>query len=278
MTLRCGRIAYTNDLPIYGAFDAGAIAYPGTLHADVPSRLNAMLVSGELDLSPMSAYEWATHAGELVLLPDVCIGARDDVGSVVLISPMPPALTDGATVYVTAESATGRNLLRVLLERRYGVTPSYVVDARPLDRVRAGEPALLIGDAALDAVESVPAKHVYDLGKLWHDWTGEEFVFAVWAARRDVYARDPASVRDCLRALRDAYAWGCANPERVVALAQRTVRRPAGFYQSYYGKLNYSFHSEARRGLTAFCRELRALGALECLPSPVPEDLDAVAG
>ena len=25
MTLRCGRIEYTNDLPIYAAFDAGAI-------------------------------------------------------------------------------------------------------------------------------------------------------------------------------------------------------------------------------------------------------------
>ena len=56
MTLRCGRIQYTNDLPIYAAFDAGAIEYPGTLHADVPARLNAMLLGGELDLSPISAF------------------------------------------------------------------------------------------------------------------------------------------------------------------------------------------------------------------------------
>ncbi len=43
-SLRCGRIKYTNDLPVYAAFDAGAIAYPGTLHADVPAQLNAMLL------------------------------------------------------------------------------------------------------------------------------------------------------------------------------------------------------------------------------------------
>ena len=67
--LRCGRIRYTNDLPVYAAFDAGAIEYPGTLHADVPSRLNAMLVDGELDLSPISAFAWAQHSTELVLLP-----------------------------------------------------------------------------------------------------------------------------------------------------------------------------------------------------------------
>ncbi len=124
--LRCGRIVYTNDLPIYAAFDAGAIAYPGTLHADVPSRLNAMLLGGELDLSPISAFAWAANADELVLLPDLCIGARDEVVSVVLVSRTPPAQLAGKRIYVTGESASGRNLLRVLLERRFGVHPEYV--------------------------------------------------------------------------------------------------------------------------------------------------------
>ncbi|MBV8067734.1 MAG: hypothetical protein JO113_07135, partial [Candidatus Eremiobacteraeota bacterium] len=94
MTLRCGRIKYTNDLPIYAAFDAEAIEYPGTLHADTPARLNSMLLNGELDLSPVSAFTWAANSSELVLLPDLCIGARDEVISVVLVSPMPPAALD----------------------------------------------------------------------------------------------------------------------------------------------------------------------------------------
>ena len=67
MTLRCGRIKYTNDLPIYAAFDAGVIEYPGTLHADVPARLNAMLLHDELDLSPISAFTWAENWARLVL-------------------------------------------------------------------------------------------------------------------------------------------------------------------------------------------------------------------
>ena len=57
--LRCGRIAYTNVLPVYAAFDAGAIAYPGSLHDGVPARLNAMLLGGELDMGPLSAFDWA---------------------------------------------------------------------------------------------------------------------------------------------------------------------------------------------------------------------------
>ena len=136
MMLHCGRIKYTNDLPIYAAFDAGAIDYPGTLHADTPAGLNAMLLRGELDMSPISAFTWAANWRVLVLLPDLCIGAREEVVSVVLISKTAPALLGGVPVYVTEESASGRSLLRILLERRYGVRPAYVEEAHPFERAR----------------------------------------------------------------------------------------------------------------------------------------------
>lgn len=277
MTLRCGRIVYTNDLPIYAAFDAGAIEYPGTLHADVPSRLNAMLLGGELDLSPVSAFAWAEHADELVLLPDLCIGARDEVVSVVLASRTPPAQLDGTRIFVTGESATGRNLLRVLLERRYGVRPEYVEEAHPLERALGGDAALLIGDTAIDAIHALPADRVYDLGTLWHEWTRRQTVFAVWAARRDAYERDPDAIRACMDALTDAYTWSRSHQAYVIAEAQRAIARPAGFYESYYGKLNFTFHSAAQNGLAAFCRELYAIGAIAAVPSSLPEVIGVLA-
>ena len=268
--LRSGRIRYTNDLPIYAAFDAGAIAYPGTLHAEVPARLNAMLLGGELDLSPVSAFAWAANAKDLILLPDLCIGARDEVVSVVLVSEKPPALLDGARIHATVESASGFNLMRVLLERRYGVKPQYVTETDPLASARAGEPALLIGDRAIDALLEMPGR-VYDLGHLWHEWTGEQTVFAVWAARRDAYERDPEAIRACMHALTDSYTWSRSHVEAVVERAQAACPRPAGFYESYYGKLNFTFHSAAQSGLAAFCRELNAIGALPQVPATVPE-------
>jgi chorismate dehydratase len=266
-TLRCGRIKYTNDLPVYAAFDAGAIEYPGSLHADTPARLNAMLLDGELDLSPISAFTWAANSRELVLLPDLCIGARDDVVSVVLVSPVPPAALDRRPIYVTEESASGRNLLRVILERRYRLRPTYVVEPQPFDRAISGKPTLLIGDSAIDAIESFPPEHVYDLGRLWHEWTGQQTVFAVWASRREVYERDLAAVRHCMHALTDAYTWSRSHGSEVVALAQKAIPRQAGFYQIYYGKLNFTLHVAARNGLAAYCRELVAIGAIPELPS-----------
>lgn len=276
MTLRCGRIRYTNDLPIYAAFDAGALEYPGSLHADTPSSLNAMLLSGELDLSPISAYTWAANAQDLVLLPDLCIGARDEVVSVVLVCRVPPALLDATPIFVTRESASGRYLLRVILERRYRIRPTYVDEPRPLHRALRGDATLLIGDSAIDALERFPPGAVYDLGTLWHEWTGRQTVFAVWAARRDAYERDAAGVHACMHALTDAYTWSRSHADEVVALAQRAIPRPPGFYQRYYGKLNFTLHVAARTGLTAFCRELLEIGAIPALP-PFPEVVGAIA-
>ncbi len=268
--LRTGRIAYTNDLPIYAAFDEGAVHYPGTLVSGVPAALNGMLLDGGLDLSPVSAFHWAQHADRLALLPEICIGARDAVWSVLCISRKPLQELGGATIAVTRESASGRNLLRVLLERRYGVRATFVESADPFEAAKNGEPALLIGDRALDARQAFPA-HAHDLGSLWHAWTGCDMVFAVWAARKDVLAQRPDEVQAALDALLAARRWGRDHLDAVVAAAQGAHARPAGFYAAYYDTLNFTLDERARAGLVRYVHELHALGAIPRVPPVEPE-------
>lgn len=271
--LRSGRIIYTNDLPIYTAFDEGAVRYPGALVADIPSNLNAMLLDGRLDLSPISAFHWAKHADVLALLPDLCIGARNEVWSVVCVSRKPLAQLDGATIAVTRESASGRNLLRVLLERRYGVRATFVESADPFGAAARGEPAMLIGDRAIDAQQTFTPAHVHDLGKDWHEWTGLDMVFAVWAVRRDVLAQHSGEVQKALDALIASQRWGSANMDRVVASAQQTLPRESGYYAAYYDTLNFVLDARARLGLRRYVEELFALGAIPAIPSVEPEVL-----
>ncbi len=259
LVLRCGRIRYTNVLPLYAAFDEGALIYPGKLHEDVPTRLNAMMRASELDVGAVSAFEYATHRERYVLLPDPCVGAREEVISVALVSPLPPALLDGTSIAVTPDSASGRALLRLILERRYGVRARYRETADAAARARAGEAALLIGDEAIDAVLSAEPSHVYDLGLLWRQWTGEESVFAVWVARREIFESQRQAVESCVRAHREARAWANSHMDRVVKLAQQRKIRPAGFYERYYGKLNFTFTPDAQRGLDAYCRHVATL-------------------
>lgn len=273
--LRSGRIVYTNDLPIYTAFDEGAVRYPGALVADVPTNLNAMLLDGRLDLSPISAFHWAKHADQLALLPDLCIGARNEVWSVVCVSRKPLQDLGGETIAVTRESASGRNLLRVLLERRFGVRAVFVESDDPFSAAAGGQPALLIGDRAIDAQQTFAPGLIHDLGKDWHEWTGLDMVFAVWAVRREVLARHPAEVRAAHDALVAAQRWGAENMERVVATAQRTCARPAGFYAAYYDTLNFTLDERARAGLARYRDELFALGAIPGSPSVEPEAFPA---
>jgi chorismate dehydratase len=270
--LRSGRIIYTNDLPIYTAFDAGAVHFPGALVSDVPANLNRMLLDGRLDLSPISAFAYAADPQTFALLPDLCIGSRRDVWSVVCVSRRPLEELDGATIAVTKESASGLNLLRVLLERRHGVRAEFVESDDPFGVAASGKPALLIGDRAIDAQQTFTPAHVHDLGTAWHDWTGGDMVYAVWAVRRDVLAAHRDQVTDALQALAEAQAWGAAHPAAVVAAAQETHPRPAGFYAAYFATLNFSLDAAARAGLRRYIEELHALGAVRERAPVEPEE------
>ena len=271
--LACGRIIYTNDLPVYAAFDAGAIAYPGTLESDVPAGLNAKLLDGRLEMSPVSAFTYAAHPETLALLPDLCIGSRNAVWSVVCISREPLGELDGRTVAVTAESASGRNLLRVLLERRFGVSARFETVADPFDAALAGSPALLIGDRAIDAQLRFPAACVHDLGELWHAWTGLDMVYAVWAVRRATLSQRRDEISAALQSLLAARAWGAAHMQTVIEYAQQTHPRPRGAYEAYYNTLNFDFDAKAQAGLERYIAELHAIGAIPQLASARPEVL-----
>ncbi len=227
-TIRCGRIEYLNDLPLYLAFDEGAIIFPGELISGVPSRLNIETIRGNLDMGPISAAHFARHSDELTLIDGPCIGARDYAWSVLLISQQPPHLLDGAEIAVTRESASGRGLLQILLERRYGVRAAFVSTEDPFYAAQMHQPAMLIGDKALNARDKFDPAYVYDLSHLWHEWTDADMVFAVWVVRNDVYKRQPKAVDAAIEALAAAQAWGEANMPRVVARAQALSPRTPG--------------------------------------------------
>ena len=248
-----------------------------------------MLLGGELDLSPISAFTWAANADELVLLPDLCIGARDDVVSVVLVSATPPALLDGARIYVTEESASGRNLLRVILERRYGVRPRLRRRAaiRSSARSRANR-RCSSATRRSTRIERFPAERVYDLGTLWHEWTRRQTVFAVWAARRDATSAIPMRVRACMHALTDAYTWsrshaadgdraGAARDRAAGGLLRNVLRQtqlhvPRGRPQRL-GRVLPRVHRDRRDRRSSrrrFRRSLGAVATLNCSIAPPP--------
>ncbi|HJX86785.1 MAG TPA: menaquinone biosynthesis protein, partial [Gemmatimonadales bacterium] len=187
--MRVGRIPWINCYPVYGAIDRGLVPLPGELVSGTASELNDLLAAGELQVSVVSAVEYARNAAAYHLLPDLAITCDGPVHSVALFSRRPVEQLSDVTVLLSASSRTSILLLELLCRHRWKVAPRFAtVRAEAMDlEGLAGLPhdaVLVIGDAALllTARGDYPIK--LDLGAEWHTWTGLPFVFAVWAARR----------------------------------------------------------------------------------------------
>src|SRR5207249_10909916 len=112
--MRLGRIGYINGNPVYGATDRGAVPVPAELGTGTPAELNDLLVAGELELSVISAVEFARHSDALQLLPGIGITSDVPVKSVALFIRRPVGQLDRRTVLLTASSRTAVALLEQL--------------------------------------------------------------------------------------------------------------------------------------------------------------------
>src|SRR6266581_3883665 len=150
--MRLGRIGYINCYPVYGAIDRGLVPLPADLVTGTPSELNDLLAAGELDVSVVSAVEYARHAKDLVLLPDLAISCDGPVRSVALFSKRPAEQLDGPTVLLSASSRTSVHLLELLCRDVWKVRPHFAqarAEAADLDGLAhlPHEAVLVIGDA-----------------------------------------------------------------------------------------------------------------------------------
>src|SRR5256714_8637565 len=196
--MKIGRIPYINCYPVYGAIDRGVVRLDAELVDGVPTDLNRRMSVGELDISVVSAVEYARDSQRYLLLPDLAISCDGPVRSVMLFSKRPATELTGRNVIVSRSSMTSVALLELLFENVWHASPRFVPgDAEISDVVDAEsfdlDARLVIGDAALVLGSTQRDRHpyVYDLGEAWKQWTDPPFVFAVWVAQRSTNVRQP---------------------------------------------------------------------------------------
>ena len=255
---RLGRIPWINCYPVYGAIDRGLVPFDGSVVSATAAELNDLLAAGELDLSVLSAVEYARDAASYHLLPDLAISCDGPVRSVVLFSKRPVHELDGATVLRTASSRTSVLLLELLCRHRWRVRPRFAtVRAESSDLEALGgfphEAVLVIGDAALVLAARSDYPYVTDLGLAWKEWTGLPFVFAVWAARRDA---DHQAVGRAHRALLESRTWGLAHLDDLAVAAAEATGIDARTTRDYFNDLDYALSYRHLAGLTDFFRRL----------------------
>ena len=267
MTINIGHIKYANCTPIFTAL-ASHFDCSGYRFVDgVPAQLNAMLRSGAIDLSPSSSIEYAMAHEQYCLLPELSISAIGAVKSVFLFSRVPVEELDGCSIALSAESDTSVNLLKVLLSRKYGLQNSFERTSLPLAEALKLYPGLLlIGDSALKGAASGAGFHCYDLGELWHAFTGLPFVFALWIVRRDAAKAKHAGLavlaRDLIAAKKLAYG---SYPEIAAGCPEREWIGEAELVD-YWNTISYELTEAHLEGARCFFRHAFEMGLIPTVP------------
>jgi len=191
------RMPYLNSVPFYSFFESKNNQIKEA--PLVPSVFGRFAEAGTIAAGPMSLEDFKRNESEFEML-DYGVAVTGKVMSVLLYSHHEWAGLSGKRIGITAETSTSVELLRLLLEKKYGVKnftferlklTTSQIDYSKFDAV------LLIGDEALRRVALGGLGtflNVYDLAEEWYAWKKLPFVFAVWAVRKDMPAEHRSAI------------------------------------------------------------------------------------
>jgi chorismate dehydratase len=263
--MKVGRIPYINCYPVYGAIDRGVVELDGEIVSGVPTELNRRMAAGELDVSVVSAVEYARDSSRYLLLPDLAISCDGPVQSVMLFSSRPVSELTGRNVLVSKSSMTSVALLELLFDEVWHAKPRFVPGDAEIGDVSVISPdvdaRLVIGDAALllRSGGGEGERYSYDLGEVWKQWTGLPFVFAVWVAQRSTPVTTALAAHASLLRSRD---WGLANLGVLAEQAEKSTGIARGVCREYLSGLDYGLSYAHFAGLTEFFRRLVERGRI----------------
>jgi len=193
---RVSVVSYLNTVPLVWGMLHGDQQGLFDLSFAIPAECADRLSDGRADIGIVPSVE--LNRQKLEIIPGTGIACQGAVRSIFLISKVPFA--EIQTLATDSCSRTSVALTRIILSRKYGVSPQLTSETPHLGQMlEHSDAALIIGDAALVLDPATLPFHVLDLGEEWTNMTGMPMVFAVWAARADVPKQDPAPFLDSLR-------------------------------------------------------------------------------
>lgn len=238
---RISASSYSNTAPLIWSFLYGSRRGNVELILDTaPARSVDFIREDRVDvgLAPLFAYQLLDG---VKLVPDVCVGAKERVRSVCL-------MTDGRelesvkSVALDTSSRTSAALTKIIFNEFLAADPIWT-DSRPdIEKMlAAADCALLIGDPALSLDETKYRK--FDLVELWKSFTGLGFIFAMWMTKRNECNVDLAAARD----------EGLENADKIVANYRGLVSLSDDEMHDYLTKnISYSIDESMQKGLELY--------------------------
>jgi chorismate dehydratase len=218
-----------------------------------PTGHNAMLAEKLIDTAPISAFSYGQHWREYYILPDLSVSTRGRVGSILLFSKYPLDQLDGKKIALTSQSATSVNLVKIILQRFYGVSPEYFTrDAGLEEMLQEADAGLLIADRAIKAAASQPDVHVFDLGQEWLKQTGCSMTYAVWAFPKVLVQEKGEELREVHSLLLDSKQKALRDIDKVVEACVKMLGGTQEFWQDYFAQFKYELGEDLQEGLNRY--------------------------
>ncbi len=254
--LQIGQVDFINCLPINLPIELGEINVNANILNAVPSELNKKILSGEIDIAPVSSYTYITNKDKFIPIADLCIASNGPADSVLLFSKFPIEELNGAKIGLSPASATSNKLLEIILKEFLNINVIFEVaeiHELPLQNPKF-HACLLIGDHALLEFSKMPRNiFIYDLGSLWKKYTGFPMVFGIWVVRKNIFEQYRDEVKITSNKLRQSKEIGLTTMfDKVIKKAQEKVLISKEFYSTYFQHLSYDFTDEYKKGLESF--------------------------
>lgn len=240
-----GRVSFINCEPLFYGLEDSWNILPAP-----PSWLTGHLLRKDCILAPIPAADYAKNSDELVLVPDLAISSKGEVGSVLLFGGKP--IDEMETIALPSDSATSVTLLKYLISKR-GLSPKYVEMGPDLHgMLNRCDGCLLIGDRALESAREYPELVELDLGLEWKKVSGHPMVFGVFAARRD---SDMDKVKLAYDALIERLIKFETDPkvrQEVIHVSSVKSSQDASRLERYFGEVINRIEDEDIVGLESF--------------------------
>lgn len=261
-TPRISASSYSNTAPLIWSFLYGSNRGQYELILDnAPARSAELLAQNRIDAALVPVIEYQRIA-DARLVPEVCVGARERVRSVCLVT-KGADLKDVKTVALDVSSKTSVALTRIIFREFLGIEPVYKT-ARPnvTEMLSDADCALLIGDPALviadsgfriaDLTEGQMTNdkdriRKFDLAETWKSFTGFGFVFAMWMANSDKTA---AARRIDFAAARDE---GLAHLDEIISNYGTEITLARADFKKYLSEnISYTIDDSMQKGLALY--------------------------
>ena len=262
-----GHINFLNCLPLSYSFLKQQTDDLFTVTRGVPSELNYKITHDELDISPVSAIVYARNSEKLMLLPNLSISIEGAIRSLIIESKRPIEQLDGAHIGLTAKSENTHCVVKILLEKGYGIKPRYTVDTIQPNEVGDYDATLLIGDDALYTYHhKQEGYYYYDVGSEWRKMTGLPLVCAVWTVREEFAKENPALVAKIAKLLSKGFEFGLRHKEVAIATMNDGEVYSDVELSEYLGLLNWGFSPRHQQALEYMYQMAYELDLVPCVP------------